>query len=858
MLQPKLYNYRLLTTTQFVEVANFSTIIVLIPITKPIFKLYTFSMKNIYLTLFLFIGALNTFAQTVKINGIIKDTSGEPVPFASVYIKNTTIGTSANVDGVYSFAVEKGEHTIVYRAIGYKAVERQLNISDAITENVTLTPEAYTLNSVTIKGNGEDPAYEIIRQAIKMRKAHLNETVAYTTDVYIKGVQKLVGAPKKFFGRDIQKTLDLDTNRKGILYLSESTSTFAFQRPDQIHEEMVSSKTAGRNNAFSFNKASDLIINFYHNILLENTLSSRGFVSPIAENAMLYYRYKLLGSSTENGITVNKIQVIPRREHDPVFRGIIYICDESWHLLNAEVYLVKNTGINLLDTLNIRQQFLKVENTYMPSNINFQFNGNVLGFKFEGYYVGVYSNYNIHPNFPKHYFTGEILKISKAVNKKDSLFWLSNRPIPLTSEERRDYVRKDSISALRTSKHYLDSVEKVNNKFNAVKLLLSGYTVNDRYHRTSLSFDPVFKSFFYNTVEGFALKYGLTYTKSLEDRRQYSIRPEVRYGFSNKTLTANLTANYFYNPVKRANIGFSAGSGIYDLNNYGSMSLLGNSINSLFFETNFSKFYKKEFANVNTTRELTNGLQARMAVDYSRNYHLVNTTTFKIKDLKGEEFTSNNPFSPDSEIPLFPNYEAFTLSLGLNYTIGQQYITRPDGRFYQPSKYPTIDLSYKKGIHGVLNSDVDYDLIALEVSQDRISAGMWGYSSFVAGVGKFLNNDQVFYPEAKHFRGNNSLLSRPDLKKFLFLDFYLFSTDRQYVEAHYEHNFSGLFSNKIPFIRKLKLEEVVGASYLSQPVKRNYYEFYFGLQRLIFRATYGFAYDGNKRVNHGFRLSYGF
>ncbi|WP_316791504.1 DUF5686 and carboxypeptidase regulatory-like domain-containing protein [Pedobacter frigoris] len=815
-------------------------------------------MKNIYITLLILTGALNSFAQQFKISGTISDTDGQPVPFASVYIKNTTTGTSANVDGVYSFAVNQGTVIIVYRAIGYKAIEKSIELNENTTQNITLSAETYTLNNVTIKANAEDPAYEIIRQAIKARKQHLTEVAAYTTNVYIKGVQKLVGAPKRFFGRDIQKTLDLDTNRKGILYLSESTSTFAYERPDKIHEEMISSKTAGQNNAFSFNKASDLIINFYENILLENTLSSRGFVSPISDNAMLYYRYKLLGVSNENGATINKIQIIPRRGYDPVFNGIIYIKDDSWHLVNAEVFLTKSSGINLIDTLNIKQQFLKVEDTYMPSNINFQFNGNIFGFKFEGYYVGVYSNYNLHPDFPKHYFNGEILKITKAVNKKDSLFWLNNRPIPLTGEESRDYVRKDSIAALKTSKRYLDSLEKANNKFGAVKLIASGYTINNRYERTSFSFDPLYKAVFYNTVEGFAIKYGATYTKRLEDSRRYSIRPEIRYGFSNKTLTGSLSANYVYDPVKRANIYISGGSGIYDLNNYGSMTLLGNTINSLLFETNFSKFYKKEFANIGTTRELAVGLQASLGAGYSRNYNLVNTTHFKIKDLKGEEFTSNNPFNPDFELPLFPTYEAFTITASLNYTIGQKYITRPDGRFYQPSKYPTIDLSYRKGVHGILNSDVDYDLVTLEVSQNRISSGLWGYSSFVAGVGKFLNNNQVFYPEAKHFWGSNSLFTLPNLRRFLFLDFYLFSTDREYVEAHFEHNFSGLFTNKIPLLRKLKLEEVVGASYLSQPVKRNYYEFYFGLQRLIFRATYGFAYDGNKRVNHGFRLSYGF
>src|SRR5690606_18237468 len=127
--------------------------------------------------------------------------------------------------------------------------------------------------------------------------------------------------------------------------------------------------------------------------------------------------------------------------------------------------------------------------------------------------------------------------------EKDSLFWLNNRPIPLTQEESRDYIRKDSIAALKTSKKHLDSLERANNKFGIGKLLLPGYTANNRYKKTSMSFDPVLKAVIYNTVEGFAVNYGITYTKNLEDRKYYSIRPEVRYGFSNKIFTANLSAN---------------------------------------------------------------------------------------------------------------------------------------------------------------------------------------------------------------------------------------------------------------------------------------------------------------------------
>ena len=126
--------------------------------------------------------------------------------------------------------VEKGTVTLIYKAIGYKSTERVIHVDGNIVANQTLATEAYTLNSVVIRPNAEDPAFEIIRQAIKNRKKHLNEVTAFSTEVYIKGLQKLVGAPKKIFGIDVRKTLELDSNRKGILYLSESQSAFSFQR----------------------------------------------------------------------------------------------------------------------------------------------------------------------------------------------------------------------------------------------------------------------------------------------------------------------------------------------------------------------------------------------------------------------------------------------------------------------------------------------------------------------------------------------------------------------------------------------------------------------------------------------------
>lgn len=816
-------------------------------------------MKKIHLSIAFILAFTSSIFAQYQVTGKITESNGEVIPFASIYVKTTTKGVSANVDGSYKISLDKGSYTLVFKAIGFKTIERNIDLNSNLVVNQALPTESYTLNNVVIRPNAEDPAYEIIRKTIKLRKQHLNEVEAYSTDVYTKGLQKLVSAPKKFLGRDIQKTLDLDSNRKGILYLSESQSTFSFKRPNKIHEDMVSSKVSGNNNAFSFNKASDLLVNFYENLMLENTgLSSRSFVSPIADNALFYYKYKLLGTSEENGVTINKIEVTPRRKNDPVFRGVIYIADNTWRLMGTNLYLTEDAGINFVDTLNISQQFVKVDKFYMPSSVRFQFNGGILKFKFEGYFVGIYSNYQINPKFPDRFFTAEILKITKAVNKKDSLYWMNNRPIPLTEEEKIDYKKKDSIAMLKQSKPYLDSLEKKNNKFGIGKLIFSGYTLRNRYEKKYFSFDPLLTSVFFNTVEGFGLKYGVTYRKNFDDRRSFSLRPEVRYGFSNHLFTANLSGSYLYDPLKRGSVNASFGSDVADLNRYGSMSLRSNSINTLLFERNLAKFYKKEFATIGSTRELADGLQAYVNIEFARNSTLKNTSDYKLRNVKDEEFTSNNPFTPSLENPLFPTYNSFNISASLVYTIGQQYITRPDAKIYQESKYPRFQLSYRKGLKGILNSDVDYDLLSVEIYQDRISAGLLGYTSFVIGAGKFLNNKVVYYPDSKHFRGNNSTIFPPNLRKFRYLDFYQYATDKQYAEAHLEHNFAGFFLNKIPLLRTLKLEEIVGINYLTQPAKKNYKEFYFGIQRFGFGVSYGYAYDGSKKVDQGFRIAYAF
>lgn len=816
-------------------------------------------MKFTLLFSFFLLITASAFAQ-LNLSGKITDEQGKPVPFASIYIKNTTKGTSANSEGEYILQLKPGVYDVQYKAVGYKQESRHVNLTSNQAVNVTLVAETYQLNNVTVNAGGEDPAYAIIRKAIKKRKAHLTEVGDYTCEVYIKGLQKLLAAPKKFMGFDVQKAArenGLDSNRHGIVYLSESESKLSYQKPDNYHEEMISSKVSGSNRAFSFNRASDVKVNFYENIQNWEGLSNRPVISPIADNALFYYHYKYIGFSTENGQTVDKIKVTPKRGYDACFQGYIYIAEDDWRLYGLDLFITKQQNINFVDTLRVNEQYIPVTGkVWMPAQVKFEFTGGLFGFRIGGYFISIFKDYDLQPTFAKKEFA-EVLRINKSSNKKDSLYWENERPIPLTQEEKTDYQKKAVLARKRESKPYLDSLDKVNNKFTLAKWLLSGYPHYNRYHHEYYYLDPLFTSIKFNTVQGTAINYGVTYNKRTDtaERRFFQASAHAGYGFSNRVATGNIG---FAIPAGGFDLGVNAGSDITDLNSTNPISPFWNSVYSLFERENYEKLYQKQYLSASLHRRITDGWLATASVEWADRKWLPNSSSYSFYNPGNHNYTSNNPFTPAHDIPLFPENGSFKFNFRTTYDFSDKYETLPWGRRYLPSPYPTVGLNYEQGISGILGSGVDYSLLSADVSKANIPAGIFGNTSFYLGAGKFLNNSSLYYPDFKQFAGNQILFYKNSLNSFLLLNYYTYSTNNEYVEGHLEQNFSGFFLNKIPLLRKLKLQEIADFNYLSTPQLKNYMELGLGVQYFGFRLMFAESFNSGNNLKTGLRLGVSF
>ncbi len=126
----------------------------------------------------------------------------------------------------------------------------------------------------------------------------------------------------------------VDSTGTGIIYLSETVSKIIFEKPDNLKERSIASKVSGDNKGFSYNTARSTIYDFYNNTLNFNSK----MISPIADNAFNYYKYKLEGTfQDENNLMINKIKVIAKRDAEPVFEGYIYIVEDSWAIYAVDL-----------------------------------------------------------------------------------------------------------------------------------------------------------------------------------------------------------------------------------------------------------------------------------------------------------------------------------------------------------------------------------------------------------------------------------------------------------------------------------------------------------------------------------------
>ena len=790
-------------------------------------------MKNYTLLAFLFF----SFSNFAQIKGTVTDEKGTPLPFVSIFEENTYNGTTTNEQGRFEINIKTpGNHTLLFQYLGYKTAKQVVTLDKTPVEiEVVLVEENIILNEVVINPK-DNPANEIIRNAIKNKKDNSAKTARYTADFYSRGIFRVKNLPKTILGQKLDFFDEIiDSTRSGILYLSETVSRITFQKPDKMKEEIIASKVSGRDNGFSFNNASSANFDFYDNYLEFDA----NVVSPIADNAFNYYRYQFEGSFfTENRQQINKIKIIPRRETEPVMSGYIYIVDDTYAIYAVDVNFtgtqIQNPALN---TLALKQNFSynSATKVWAKNTQTLDFDAGMFGINMSGRFTYVFTNFTFPEKFEKKTFTAEVIKFEENANKKEDSFWNTIRPVPLTGEETTDYIKKDALQEKKKSKTYLDSIDAKRNKFGFTDIL-NGYSYSNSFKKWSINYNGPLLNTSFNTVQGWNTNIGLSYFKRNEDKNTYyGFGSSLAYGFSDERFRPTAYFSSKLSNKSKTYLSVYGGNSVNQFNREEPISKLINSVSSLFFKNNFMKLYEKNFIASNFSREILNGLDMSLGLEYAERKPLFNTTDYAV--IKSEDqYSSNHPLLPlDETAAIIDRHNLVKMNIGARIKFGQQYITRPDGKYNLGNdKYPSISINYEKGMAG--NEDnYNYDKISARL-QYSLTLKNKGEIDINTKAGKFFNADGISFVDFQHFNGNQThvVFGSSYTNQFNLLPYYAASTNDSYWETHMEYSDKGFIMNKIPLLNKLQSKLVLGFKNLSIPNRNPYQEFSAGLSNLGF------------------------
>lgn len=757
--------------------------------------------------LFIFLsisGTANLLAQSYTYSGTITDAvTDEPIPFANVYFVGSTAGGMTDFDGKYKVTVYKKPDTIAVSVLGYKELKKPITAS-VQTINFKLERDAYNLQEIVILP-GENPAEVILKQVIENKQYNDKDKLdRYAYEAYNKTEIDLYDIEDKFMDRKVMRPflfvfeyLDSTSEEDPYLpaFLSESLSDFYYRKnPKQKREEIRASRISGIDNE----SLSQMMGSLYQEVdIYDNWISliSKDFASPIADNALNYYKYYLVDSGFINGYFSYKLNFVPRSKGYNTFLGDIWIADSSYAVMKINMQVGEHVNINFIERSSVYQEFSEVEaGTWMLNRDKI-----VIKFKVVDKAVGIigrktasYRDFKINNEALDSVFINrDDIVIAQNVMIEDEGFWETVRHEELSSSELGVYQMVDSLKNTKAFKTWIDIVD----------LVLNGY-----YQVKYVEFGPYSSVLSLNKIEKFRLRLGFRTTGELS--KQFRVGAYAAYGFGDKLFKYGADGMVFIKKNPRIYVG---GSYMFDYD-------LAATSDAEFGKDNIlSGLYRRQKVplKLNLMREWT-------AYAYKEwRFGLSHKVLFRNSQIMPKFPYSYIPQSGDAyEDTLITNFTNTELDISSRFAYKEKFLSGDFDRISLGTKHPIFYFRYRMGLKNILGGGFKYQRIDL-ILTDEYAIKPLGTLHMDITMGKIFGTLPTQLLEI--FQGNETYFYNDFA--FNLMNEYEFVSD-MYVTLSLRHHFEGFFFNKIPGFRKLKWREVIG-----------------------FKAAWGTMSDANKEAN---------
>ena len=739
------------------------------------------------------------FSQKYTIQGkVFNAGSKEPVPFASVLLKGTGIGTNTDFDGNFKLLTNQFSDSLIVLYIGYQRMAVALKNTEAQIIQIAFMPsnEGINLDEVVVKA-GENPAHRIIRAAISRKKINdKNHLHAYEYEVYNKLDFDLNNIPGKFKNNKAFKPINVIFNNIDSVNSAEKPSlplfmvetlseVFYRDHPKQKKEIIKASKISGVQNSSISQIMGDMYqnINIYDNELI---IFGKDFKSPLSDNAIFHYRFYLEDSLFLDNTWCYHIRFKPKREHELCFTGNMWIADSSFGVKRMEMSIPQHANINFIQAASLIQEYALIDTVWMlkKDRIVIDFIPSMTGLLKSKHQPGIYgrkttSYSHILINKPKDesFFNfSNAVRMEEGATKKNTVYWDSVRHDSLSEREKKIYHLIDTIQGLRFYKRWSD----------AFTILVSGYT-----RAGNFEIGPLYKFYSNNVIEGSRYRFGGR--TSSQFSRWHELNGYVAYGDHDQKWKYGIGFKAFLakKPFRQ----------IIGMDYKNDLELLGQSQNGFTNDNLFATFLRRV-----SPRTLTRVAQTQIWYDkewfhgFNTKISFINRTLNPVGNYQYYYLNQKG----DSALQSFIRTSEIRFTARFAYQ--EKYINGDFSRTSLGTRYPVIQVTYTHSMKHLYEGQYNYQKIVLNVS-DRIRWGaLLGYTDYMLESGIILG--KVPYPLLELHGGNQTFVY--DYMAYNLMNYYEFASDR-YASFWMFHHFEGLFFNKIPLLKKLKWREV--ASY---------------------------------------------
>jgi len=767
------------------------------------------------------LGTLNITAQVT--GRVIDAKTREPLDYVNVYYDKTGIGEQTDEKGRFVLREDSAYRELTISTMGYitKVIKLKAFGSNKNLQ-VKLEPEARLLDGVTVQAKKKkysrknNPAVDLMRNVISHKwQTDLREKDYYSFQKYEKMTFSLNEFTERVFEDGEFKTLAFlkdhvercpETGKLilPVIVQEEVSDNFYRKSPHSEKKLIKASSDKGVNELINTGEILTTMlkdvftdVDIYDN---ECRLLQYPFKSPIADNAISFYRYYLQDTLMLDDDKVIQVEFLPNNSQDFGFSGTLFVmADSSYQVRKVELHIPHRSDVNFVENMIITQDFEELptgERVAVSNDMLVELKLASFLKKLQVQRIVRNKNFSFEevPEKVFKHIKGNVFKEPDA-EMQDDEYWDEYRDVELTQSESQIGTFLDRLQQIKGFKYVV---------FGFKALVENFVETGDSVHPNYVDIGPVNTIISSNHYDNWRFRASALTNANLNPHLfasgyiAYGTRTHNLYGKAQLLYSFNKKA-YLPREFPMHNLSITYHNDVVSPFD----KFIPTDKDNMFMSLKASKvdqFTHTKEVTLQYDREFLNGLKLNASFTHAKNKP-VDALFYQPIDALG--VPTNNPTLWKRSIT---TAEA---KASISFEPGAAYVNTKQRRLKINLDAPIITVSHTMGFNKLLGSEYEYNVTEGTLYKRFWMPSSWGKMDFMIKGG--IQWNKVPFPLLIHPAANQSYILED--YTFSLISNLEFLNDR-YLSLMYQWDLNGKLFNRIPLIKKLKWREMVGVNVL--------------------------------------------